>query len=108
MNLNEFEAKEMEEDKRIRARDLTMIAYSGYFGLLLSSTFCCYYYPSCRPPTGAAMLALMFAKIASVKGIIHRDNKMKQQKENSLFFFYLPFYGGYCLLNLYQWYKNQK
>eukprot|EP00483_Globobulimina_turgida_P011112 UN11133 len=68
MGLDEEETREMEQDKRVNTVwEVTMIAYTGYFGLLLSSTYCCYYYPQCRPATGAAMLSLMFAKIIGLK-----------------------------------------
>eukprot|EP01084_Bolivina_argentea_P262871 444726_1 len=111
MSLNEQETQEMEQDKRVNTIwEITMIAYTGYFGLLLSSTYSCYYYPKTRPATGAAMLSLMFAKLIGLGKVKKNDHSEKygESKKNSLYFFYLPFYGGYCLLNLYQWYQSRK
>ena len=84
---------------------LMMIAYSGYTFLLFSSTYLCYHDETARNATGWAMLALMFAKKFAIKdpGFIEGNQELQGNKDASLNWFYFPTYGGYCLINLYQY-----
>ena len=108
LKVNNDEIDKLEKDKNVSSVwELSMIAYSGYCVLLASSTYCCYYYPQCRKPTGFAMLALMIAKKLGVGKMDTNNEELMSSKDNGLLYFYFPFYGGYCLINLYQWYQSK-
>merc|ERR1739842_273446 len=99
--------KEMEGDSRIQSVwETTMISYSAYATLLASSTYSAYYYPETRKAVGWAMLSLMFAKIYHIDDLGDGNKATSDSKKGVLYWFYLPTYGGYCLFNLYDYYKT--
>eukprot|EP01083_Nonionella_stella_P096808 272197_1 len=112
MGATDAEVKKMKSDDNARALfELQMVTYTGYCTLLFSSTYCCYYYPLCRKATGWALFALIIAKkLAFTKFKVLNTNeeirKMQEEKDASLTYFNIPFYGGYCLINLYHWYQS--
>mmetsp|Transcript_44457 Transcript_44457/g.71208 ORF Transcript_44457/g.71208 Transcript_44457/m.71208 type:complete len:160 (+) Transcript_44457:24-503(+) len=113
LKLNEEETREFESNKQTKTIwELAMVAYTGYFALLLSSTYCCYRYPETRKVTGLAMFALILEKVVSLnkKGLMMEESNPEMQagKTGTLYFFYVPFYGTYCLLNAYEWYQAAK
>mmetsp|Transcript_11892 Transcript_11892/g.17946 ORF Transcript_11892/g.17946 Transcript_11892/m.17946 type:complete len:165 (+) Transcript_11892:45-539(+) len=97
------EQDELSSNKHVQSIwDTFLTAYTGYFGLLLSSTYCCYRYSDCRAATGYAMCALIFwKKYMLANSAVKDDLEESQAKENTLLYFYIPFYGSFCLLNLY-------
>lgn len=110
LKVDKKEIEKLEKDKNVASLwDLMMTAYSGYSLLLASSTYCCYYYPECRKPTGLAMFALMFVKKFAMKTQkkLQGEQELLESKDDTLLYFYFPFYGGYCLINLYQWYQSR-
>ena len=106
IKLSEEDVAKAEESKAANSLwHLMMIAYSGYSFLLASSTVLCYHDERARKATGAAMLALMFAKKFALKdpNLLQGNKEMQEGKDGTLMWFYFPFYGGYCLLNLYEY-----
>ena len=106
IKMSEEEMKKADTSKAANSLwHLMMIAYSGYTLLLFSSTYLCYHDETARNATGWAMLALMFAKKFAIKdpSFIEGNQEMQGNKDTVLNWFYFPCYGGYCLINLYQY-----
>ena len=105
LKMSQEEVAKAEESKAAHSLwHLVMIAYSGYSFLLASSTLLSYHYEPARKATGAAMLALMFTKKFALKdpNLMQGNKEMQESKDGILMWFYFPFYGGYCLWNLYE------
>merc|ERR1712228_381168 len=103
---NQEEMDELKGNKHVRKIfDFIMVPYTGYFSLLLSSTYCCYYNPDCRMPTAMAMFSLILMKKVWLNQDEENDEEIVKSKDNWVSYFYIPFYGAYFAINLYEKYK---
>ena len=82
--------------------EIFTIAYEGYFGFTLSTLLCLYRVPESRPYYGYSLFALYLYKAKSFFTTFDRTDNNPQGKGKlySILFFYWPFYGGYCLLHM--------
>eukprot|EP00591_Stephanopyxis_turris_P007647 CAMPEP_0195517250 /NCGR_PEP_ID=MMETSP0794_2-20130614/10263_1 /TAXON_ID=515487 /ORGANISM="Stephanopyxis turris, Strain CCMP 815" /LENGTH=151 /DNA_ID=CAMNT_0040646025 /DNA_START=77 /DNA_END=532 /DNA_ORIENTATION=- len=80
--------------------ELFMIAYEGYFGFTASTLVCIYKIPESIPIFAYSLFALYVYKLhALLKGTglgMGKNDGQYKAKVNSILFFFLPCYGGYC------------
>ena len=78
-----------------------MVAYSAYGVLLPLCVFWAGFVdPAMRPAFCAAMTVLMACKVGLFYQLEDRTSSVDQGKLKSLFYFYLPCYGGYVLWSI--------
>mmetsp|Transcript_41464 Transcript_41464/g.58343 ORF Transcript_41464/g.58343 Transcript_41464/m.58343 type:complete len:172 (-) Transcript_41464:87-602(-) len=118
--------KEKEEDPRIledvnrksfeKIWDLFMVAYEGYFGFTVSTLVCIYKVPETIPIFSYSLFALylyklkyLWTKYSSVKHGKGNDyHKMEtKMKLDSVLYFFLPCYGGYCGMHLLELFRRE-
>lgn len=89
--------------------DLFMISYEGYTGFTVSTLICIYKNPDTIPMFAYPLFALylyklkyLWPKYSALKGTKDDDYQKKETKMklDSVLYFFLPFYGGYCCLHL--------
>lgn len=129
-NESEKEEKEKtEEDKKISLEieanrpafrqlwDLFMVCYEGYFGFTASTLVCIYKYPKeTMPIFSYSLFALYVYKLYALKKSVGlgtgvgggKDSAQYKAKVNSIIFFFLPCYGGYCVLHSLDYLKDMK
>jgi len=97
--------EQLANDSRVQAIwEILMVAYSGYVALLFLAVYHSYQNAEAFAMTTSwSMFFLMLAKIACTKQMQSLNTKFtasgqSKQKEYSLYFFYLPTYGGYAIL----------
>lgn len=83
--------------------DLFMICYEGYFGFTVSSLLCIYKAPETLPIFGYSLLALYVYKLCVSLRSFDREDPQRKAKLYSMLGFFLPCYGGYCALHLYEY-----
>lgn len=81
--------------------ELFMVCYEGYFGFTVSTLVCIYKVPETIPIFAYSLFALYVYKLKAIR-TIHSDTNdtQAQGKLYSVLFFFLPCYGGYCVLHL--------
>lgn len=81
--------------------ELFLIAYEGYFGFTVSTLVCIYQNPETLPIFSYSLFALylykLYALMAKEKGAV-KDEQYKG-KVASVAGFFLPCYGGYCIMH---------
>lgn len=92
--------------------ELFMVAYEGYFGFTASTLICIYKLPESIPVFAYSLFGLYAYKLYALrreKGL-GGDQKSAQYKAklNSILFFFLPCYGGYCGMHLFDYLKDGK
>jgi hypothetical protein len=121
-----FTTKEKEEDPSIlgdvnrksfeKIWELFMVAYEGYFGFTASTLVCIYKAPETIPIFSYSLFGLylyklkyLWSKYSAVKDAKDDDyNKMETKgKLNSVLYFFLPCYGGYCGMHLLELYRGE-
>ena len=83
---------------------LFMVAYEGYFGFTASTLVCIYKCPETVPIFAYSLFTLYGYKLYA---LVHgnglggggRNDAQYKAKLNSILFFFLPCYGGYCGLH---------
>ena len=88
--------------------DLFMVCYEGYFGFTASTLICIYKHPDTIPIFSYSLFALYLYKAkylwpryrAALAAQQDNYHTMETKgKMNSILFFFLPCYGGYCALH---------
>jgi|UniRef100_A0A7S2XLR5 hypothetical protein len=118
-------AKDKEDDDKIledvdrksfqNIWDLFMVCYEGYFGFTVSTLICIYKAPETIPIFAYSLFGLYLYKLKylwskySTLANMKDDDKYKKQtksKLDSVMFFFLPCYGGYCAMHLLQLFRD--
>ena len=85
--------------------EIFTVCYEGYFGFTLSTLVCLFRVPETRPIFAYSLFLLYLYKAKSFLTTFKTDNVQGQGKLFSILFFYLPCYGGYCLLHLIEMFR---
>lgn len=80
---------------------LAMAAYSAYACLFPLAVYWCYHHPELRPAYCLAMTILMLLKLESIN-FSARRTALTDGKNLALLFMYLPTYGTYALVKMWQ------
>ncbi|CAB9499716.1 expressed unknown protein [Seminavis robusta] len=120
--------KEKEEDSTIledvnrksfeKIWELFMVAYEGYFGFTASTLVCIYQHPQTIPVFSYSLFALyayklkyLWSKYSAIPADTKDDDYHKMEtktKLQSVMFFFLPCYGGYCAVHSLELFRGRK
>lgn len=101
--------KEVDRKSFQKIYDLFMVCYEGYFGFTASTLICIYKNPETIPIFAYSLFALYLYKLKYIWPRYRAALAAKEDdyaateakgKTNSILFFFLPCYGGYCALHM--------
>ena len=88
--------------------ELFLIAYEGYFGFTVSTLVCLYKLPESVPIFAYTLFALYVYKLYAlcVKQVGANKDTQFKAKVGSILGLYLPCYGGFCAVHLFQYFRS--
>merc|ERR1712125_13572 len=84
--------------------ELFMVCYEGYFGFTASTLICIYKVPETIPIFAYSLFALYIYKCKAFLRTFDGDERAKLYW---ICFFFIPCYGGYCLLHSLEYFRGE-